>query len=105
MAEFLLSIVLRKDGEKMARLPRPKLAFRGRDRKRIRSLLKTLKSIQKMDTERSDSATANGVPAILYRLNGATNVTGALTQLLARCDSSLIQRVSAQALPAQGGEM
>lgn len=100
MATFFINLDLSIEGESRMPTKRPKLAFRGRDRKRINNLKKALEQCVKMDLERSNDATKNGTPAVLFRIVGNTNVTGAVTQLQNRVTQALGQRIAAQALPA-----
>lgn len=79
--------------------PKPKLAFKGRDRQRIRQLQNFIKQVQDMDTRNAAKAAAAGVPPIKFNLVGETSYAAQLTTLAGRCETALSQTVSAQAVP------
>jgi hypothetical protein len=103
VASFLMTVELDKLGDFTMPVPKAKLAFHGRDRKRIKKLQTYLKQIQDMDVRNAARATALGVPAVSFATNGATNVTGSISAVLTRCESALTQKVSAQVVGGGGG--
>lgn len=79
--------------------PKPKLAFHGRDRKRIKQLQNFIQQVQDMDTRNAAKAAAAGVPAVRFSQVGATSYAGHLAALAGRCVTALTQTVSAQPVP------
>lgn len=79
--------------------PRPKLAYKGRDRKRIKQLANFVKQVQDMDTRNTAKAAEAGVPPILFSVVGATSYAAQLAAIAARCETALTQTVSVQAVP------
>lgn len=78
---------------------KPKLAFKGRDRHRIKQLQNFIKQIQDMDTRNAARAAELGIPAVRFDTVGVTSYAANLTALATRCGTALTQTVSAQAVP------
>jgi hypothetical protein len=97
MSSFLLTVDLDKEGEFLMPVQRQKLAFKGRDRVRIRQLRNYLKQIQAMDVRNQARSTELGIPATNFIVTTAANLTGQIAAIIARCDTALAQRMSMQA--------
>jgi hypothetical protein len=74
------------------------LAFKGKDRQTIRKCLSLLEQMQNMDVRRSDKATKEGVPPVLFKTSGNGNLAGQITALINRCNTALNQKVGLQAI-------
>ncbi len=96
MPSFLLTVNLDKEGEFTMSTRKAKLAFHGRDRKRIKKCMDHLIQIQKMDVRNAARATTLGVPAVNFQHTTGVNVTGGVQAVIDRCIAALAQRVSMQ---------
>jgi len=94
MVDYLLKVNLTFIGEKLMPTQRTFLAFRGRDRKAIHKLQKTLLQLQEVDIRRASAAAASSTTPTLFHMSGEVNEATKITDLIARCNEALAQKVT-----------
>lgn len=83
-------------------MPRQKTirAFRGRDRKAIKTLLRGIKLVKAVDERRDNQAGVAGVQAVLFQDHGAQNYVDRMNDVEERCVTALAQTLSLQTVVA-----